>query len=220
MAKQAGTLGGLLKTLSNAEGAVAETLKARKTLIDGLEKILAQNREDYTKEGNQLRELNTRKVDVEAKKRAVEENIMAGFAQMASNGGGTPDHDPPRPDAEPLTPPPVESITPIGTPKGEYVTTTGADVIAERPAHPDGANSAPAFDALPQGAILMNGPGEVNATFANSSGSLPGLSRQASPMESGLNKRRKMSNADVGDEFAGFAEGVLGVDADVEAMLG
>ena len=116
LAKQAGTLGGLLKTLANAEGAVAETLKARQSLIAGLEKLLSANKEALAAEESQLRTINSRKVEIEAKKKEVEDSIMAGFAQMTSNGagGGTPDHDPPRPDAEPLTPPPVESITPVG----------------------------------------------------------------------------------------------------------
>jgi regulator of Ty1 transposition protein 103 len=223
LAKQAGTLGGLLKTLANAEGAVAETLKARKSLIDGLEKILSKNKEDYAIEEDQLRQINTHKVDVEGKKRAVEESIMAGLTGITNNGGGTPDYDPPRPDAEPLTPPPVESITPIGTPKTGpvgFVSTTGADVIAERPANTNADNAAPPFEALPHAAVLMDGPGNIQTTSFESNGPLPGLGRQASPLEAGSAKRRKMSTVDVGDEFAGFAEEGFGVDADVEAMLG
>jgi len=220
LAKQAGTLGALLKTLANAEGAVAETLKARKALIDGLQKILSKNNEEYAIEENQLRELNGQKVEVEAKKRDVEDRIMAGLAPIANNGGGTPEHDPPRPDAEPLTPPPIESITPVGTPKVGYVSTTGADVITERPPSMNAENTAPPFDALPQGALVISGPEEINVTSAESNGPLPGLGRQASPMQGGLAKRRKMSGADVGDEFAGFAGEGLGLDADVEAMIG
>lgn len=222
LAKQAGTLGGLLKTLANAEGAVAETLKSRKSLIEGLEKILTQNKEAEAAETEILRTINSRKVEVEGRKRKVEDDIMAGFAAIANaSGGGTPDHSPPRPDAEPLTPPPitdVESITPTGTPIG-FRSTTGADVISEQPPHPDGINGAPPFESLPASAVVLNGPGQVSATSAESNGPLPGLARHASPMES-AGKRRKMSGvAGLGDEFAGFEDG-LGVDPDVEALLG
>jgi len=111
----AARLSALLKTLANAEGAVADSIKARKALVEGLEKILAKNKEEMTKEESQLYELNSRKTEIEAKKREVEESIMRGLQDQGSNGGQ--ELEPQRPDAEPLTPPmpPIESITPIGT---------------------------------------------------------------------------------------------------------
>jgi regulator of Ty1 transposition protein 103 len=45
----AACLNGLLKTLANAEGAVAESIRARK-LIEGLEKLLSTNRAALTDE--------------------------------------------------------------------------------------------------------------------------------------------------------------------------
>jgi regulator of Ty1 transposition protein 103 len=214
-----------LKTLANAEGAVAETLKARKTLLEGLEKLLSRNKEDLATEEAQLRDINAHKVETETKKREVEDGIMRGLAEATSNGAATPDHDPPRPDAEPLTPPPIESITPVGTPKG-FVSTTGADVIQEKPHDIGDDAAAPPFEALPQGYIVMNGPGNLATTSADSNGPLPGIAshpREASPtgtMDNREAKRRKMSNADAADEFASFASEGIGLDADVEAMLG
>jgi regulator of Ty1 transposition protein 103 len=219
---QAARLGALLKTLANAEGAVAETLKARKTLVEGLEKLLAKNRADLGVEESQLRDINSRKVETEGKKREVEAGILRGLAQFSSTTGEgratTPDHDPPRPDAEPLTPPPlggtdVESITPIGTPRG-FVSTTDANAIAEEPHNPNAELAAPVFEALPTGSVVLNGPSV-----------LPGLSsREMSPLGGDV-KRRKMSSVvvgrEVGDEFAGFAdEAGVAIDAEVEAMLG
>lgn len=201
----AARLSALLKTLANAEGAVAESIKARRALVDGLEKIFNKNKEELAKEEAQLAEINSKKIITEAKKREVEDGILRGLA----NQDGGIDLEPERPDAEPLTPPmpPVESITPVGTPKG-FVTTTGADVIKEQPnnfAEPE----PPTFEQLP--ARLLEPLGG------------DGLRQREEPVngssEEPLVKRRKVVNTIGIDDYAEFADGALSIDADVEAML-
>lgn len=193
----AARLGALLKTLANAEGAVAESIKARRALVEGLEKILTRNKEELVKEEAQLADINSKKTLTDAKRREVEDGIIRGLANEA---------EPERPESEPLTPPmpPVESITPVGTPKG-FVSTTGADVIKEEPNH-FADPEPPAFDMLPQ--RLLEGEG----TFAklaptNGSGEEPSA------------KKRKIANMAGVDDYAEFDDGGLKIDADIEALL-
>ncbi|KAF2430755.1 DUF618-domain-containing protein [Tothia fuscella] len=184
---QAARLAALLKTLANAEGAVAESIKARKTLITGLEKLLEKNKEILSTEESQLYTINTRKNEISSQRQAVEEAIMRGLSD--SNGGDEPQ----RPEAEPLTPPmpPVESITPTGTPQG-------SPVMASR---------------LPEPERLVLGQGMPLVT----SGALKRAPSNASPDEPYV-KSRKVSGVMEVDEFAEF-QGVGGIDADVEALL-
>jgi regulator of Ty1 transposition protein 103 len=95
LSMHASRLNALFQTLASAEGAVAESIKARKALVEGVEKILAKNKEVLAKEESQMLELNSRKTDMFSQMQAVEAEIMRGIAE--------------RPD--------IESITPIGTPK-------------------------------------------------------------------------------------------------------
>lgn len=217
----AARLSALLKNLSTAEGAVAESIKARKALIQGLEKLLKSNNEAIAKFEQQQTELAEKKAEIETKKRDVEDAIMRGLADTGD--------EPPRPEVEGLTPPPVESLTPTGTPPPapSFVTTTGADIIQEQPpSHEEpppqdprlAARSVPpsALDALDaaeaanaavpartRGADAMNG----NGAYAEST--LPAA------------KKRKMSGAAEDDDFVDFlADGEEGIDADVTEMLG
>lgn len=125
----AARLNGLLKTLASAEGAVAESIKARTLLIEGLEKLLDSNRTALTQEQEQFEQLSTRRSEVDAKKREVEDAIMKGFATGSnpasptdaaagpSQSPGTPSQDFDRPQVEALTPPPFESLTPSPPPE-------------------------------------------------------------------------------------------------------
>ncbi|KAI9742584.1 MAG: hypothetical protein M1818_003725 [Claussenomyces sp. TS43310] len=124
----AARLNGLLKTLANAEGAVAESIKARKTLIEGLEKILDINRSTLAAEEVNLTEISSRKEAIDAKKREVEDSIMRGFAPISNPGTPaeaspgnintptTPAPEPDRPEVEALTPPPFEAVSPHSPP--------------------------------------------------------------------------------------------------------
>lgn len=117
----AARLNGLLKTLANAEGAVAESIKARKLLIESLEKLLTTNKAALEAEEAEVAELTRRKEAIDNKKRDVEDSIMRGFT--ASPVSGTPNQEdsttptepvpePERPEVEALTPPAFEAFSP------------------------------------------------------------------------------------------------------------
>lgn len=129
----AARLSALLKNLANAEGAVSESIKARRGLIAGLENIIETNRAALAGEEAQRETLVTRKNVIEAKKREVEDGIMRGLSApstpIVAHGGSISDQrtngvmsptdnttvEPERPDVEELTPPPPESRTPAGS---------------------------------------------------------------------------------------------------------
>lgn len=140
----AARLSALLKNLANAEGAVSESIKARRRLIAGLESIIETNRAALVSEEAQKETLMTRKNVIEAKKRDVEDGIMRGLSAPSTPvvAHGSPISDPrtngrvmspndnasvepERPDVEELTPPPPESRTPAGSP----VTATPAALL-------------------------------------------------------------------------------------------
>lgn len=105
----AARLNGLLKTLATAEGAVAECVKARKELIEALEKVLDTNKASLEAEETQLQGLSDRKATIDQKKRDVETAIMRGLAdqETAARDGhsASPVPEPVRPEVEALTPP-------------------------------------------------------------------------------------------------------------------
>jgi regulator of Ty1 transposition protein 103 len=107
----AARLNGLLKTLANAESAVAECVKARESLISGLEKMLDSNRAALENEKNTALEFSTRKREVEDKKQQVEVAIMRALGPAENNGShaegesGSPSTELDRPEMEALTPP-------------------------------------------------------------------------------------------------------------------
>ncbi|RAH75260.1 CTD-interacting domain-containing protein [Aspergillus aculeatinus CBS 121060] len=118
----AARLSQLLKALANAESSVSEVIKSRLALIDGLEKLLETNRSALSKEQRLATQLGERKAETEATKREVEDGIMRGLSAESSPAatgdlglGG--EASVPRPEVEALTPPPVEALTPVGSPK-------------------------------------------------------------------------------------------------------
>lgn len=150
----AARLSALLKSLASAEGAVSESIKARRQLVAGLEKLLETNRTAIISEESQQNELGIKKANVETKKREVEDGIMRGLSAEAaspttlngtpgqeapSNGQQAPSAEPERPQIEELTPPPVESLTPVGSPgKGtEDEPTTAWTVHNQEPSQTD-----------------------------------------------------------------------------------
>lgn len=200
----AARLNGLLKTLANAEGAVAESIKARQVLIEGLEKILDINRTALAAEETQLTTLSTRKIEIDAKKREVEDNIMRGFANNsnpstpagvgeASPGiqqtPATPSEEPNRPQVEALTPP---------FPKP----------LAHEPA-PELDLGASANESISEfnAQIPLPAPPVMQAGYGGET------SYRSGSMSSGSAKKRKLNE----DEFADLGEGDL--DADVAEML-
>src|ERR1700722_17095888 len=75
----AARLNGLLKTLANAEGAVKESMKTRHELIQGLEQLLKSQMDRLTAEENELTRLSSRRTEIDARKKEVEDTIMRGF---------------------------------------------------------------------------------------------------------------------------------------------
>ncbi|KAF2139115.1 uncharacterized protein K452DRAFT_360834 [Aplosporella prunicola CBS 121167] len=226
----AARLSAVLKSLASAEGAVAESIKARKELIQGLEKMLDANKVALANDQNAHTELDTRRQGIEAKKREVEDNIMRGLSAEPPPAGAQPnppatndprlsadprragrtmsaDGEPAAPDVEALTPPPVESLTPVGSPRPvAATTTTGADTMTEQPPSHTEPLPANVFDLarmVPQARSHEND--DISGAF------------EGQQHGQGAAKRRKVDG-----EFTDFTDGdqFEGIDADVAAMLG
>ena len=192
----AARLHGLLKTLANAEGAVAECVKARKELIGALEKILGSNRDALANEEAQLVTLAARKREIEEKKADVELAIMRRLGPVEARGS-TPDGadtgpqpEPDRPEVEALTPPAIDEDEGAATPQSPPIRS------------PISAKT-PSFQPTPAA------PGiEMLSNLASQYQSLPVATN-------GSNKRRRL---DVSDDFPDLG-GDDGIDDDVAEML-
>jgi regulator of Ty1 transposition protein 103 len=200
----AARLNGLLKTLANAEGAVAESIKARKLLIEGLEKILDTNRATLAAEEAQVAELSSRRIEIDNKKRDVEENIMRGFNTNSNPGTPvgvaegspgihhspvTPAPEPDRPEVEALTPPGYPQ-PPVTEPVSEFELNSNGD---QQPQYTSRASaSAPGSDLL----------SSLSTAYGRSP---PGI------------KKRKLNSGDDFPDLGGDA--MDGLDADVAEML-
>lgn len=228
----AARLSALLKSLASAEGAVLESIKARRALLDGLEKILETNRTALAGEEMQHVEISSRKGIIEAKKREVEDGIMRGLSAESSpttahatlttdpthhTNGNNGAHesalsDPRRPKMEELTPPPIESLTPVGSPLPETFDTSPAPTSGTthikngRPERVQSQLPAP-IPAVPGSDLL-------------SSLSMPPVRHYAgSPTSAGGNafKKRKLEN-DFPD-FGGGEDAMADLDEDVAELL-
>ncbi|KFY63000.1 hypothetical protein V496_04272 [Pseudogymnoascus sp. VKM F-4515 (FW-2607)] len=208
----AARLNGLLKTLANAEGAVAESIKARTLLIEGLEKILNTNRTILSKEQEQLSGLSTQRTEIDSKKREVEDVIMKGFGTGSSpatptEGSPGQSHSPTtpapevdRPEVEALTPPAFEPLSPSPAPETQAADVSQPSVETATPSF----SSAPGSDLL---ASLSAGPyGQLPATNGHENG------------EGSANKRRKINLAYDFPEMGGD-DGMDGIDDDVAEIL-
>ncbi|KAF2834958.1 DUF618-domain-containing protein [Patellaria atrata CBS 101060] len=205
----AARLSSLLKSLANAEGAVAESIKARQALIAGLETLLENNRAQLLQDNAQKDDLSVRKASIEAKKREVEDGIMRGLSAeptpLTSHTSATPE-EPERPNVETLTPPPFESLTPIGSPSAQALSFTDTPSAYTTSKEPPAAVQAPL--QIP-GADLLSSLAVVRGRSEELGNGVPVASA----------KRRKISAA--GDEFAEFeGDAMDGLDADVAEMLG
>lgn len=191
----AARLNGLLKVLASAEGAVAESVKARKGLIEELEKLLDASKATLASEEKQLQELGGRKREIEQKKQEVETSIMRGLSTSGDSGispaGDRPaSHTPPEPDR-----PEVEALTPPS--------------VKDEPELPEGASDF-ASPSAHQGPGFQHGvaPGiEMLSHLASQYQSLPLATN-------GSNKRRRLD----GDDFPDLG-GDEEIDADVAEML-
>ncbi|KAF3035784.1 hypothetical protein E8E12_002649 [Didymella heteroderae] len=152
----------LVKKLAVAEGAVAESIKARQALIAGLETLLATQKDKLSADHSTASDLQTRKDAIESRKRAVEDAILQGLSAIETNrisAAPLPVATSPsssvgvgnaKPEVEDLTPPPMESFTPVGSPQQpaqqplDQVPDIGDDVMPTPVAHPVVPETAPA----------------------------------------------------------------------------
>jgi len=235
-------LAALVKKLAVAEGAVAESIKARQALVAGLEKLLETNKGKLEHEEAQMVDLRTRKDAIEGRKRKVEEAILKGLSAAETNRISTAAPLPAattspvtreRPQVEELTPPPMESFTPVGSPQlapvqaVEQVPDIGDDVMPEPVANP----------IEPQSAAALGGQ-STEPAYATAIGSEPNhaaadllKSLQHPRIESGgaygqeayqqAYKKRKMSKNNAEDDFAAFAgDGDMeGIDDNLSALI-
>ncbi|CAG7927067.1 unnamed protein product [Penicillium olsonii] len=200
----AARLSQLLKSLANAENSVSEVIKSRRALIDGLEKMLQTNRAELSKEENIAADLTKKKASADAKKHEVEDAIMRGLANedtSTSPDNGANDGSA-RPEVEALTPPPVEAITPVGSPQPEK------QGIRRGPFTEEADDDAPGWanmGSMPDmGETATDGP------------SLPVVNGNGNDFDVANGpKRRKISHGE--EDYAAFAGGDL--DPDLAALL-
>ena len=116
----AARLSALLKKLASAEGAVKESMKARRELVTGIEKLLRTNEEFLEIEKARHQDLSSKMEAVESRKRAVEDEILRklpsespypapanGNSTTLTNGQREESVELERPQTEELTPPPA-----------------------------------------------------------------------------------------------------------------
>lgn len=237
----AARLSGLLKSLATAEGAVAESIKARRVLIEGLEKILDNNRTSLKTEEAQLATLTERKEEIEAKKREVEDGIMRGLA-AADESHPTPrdddsgvlptdlsttgreSADPERPPVEDLSSPSVEALTPEPSPPS---------APAAEPAVADSISSAQGLSSQTEYASSATPPVLPPIPSTSAPGSdllsslaliqgMPGLGSGATngtATGQGSAKKRKLTDAGIEGVADGEDGAMEGLDDDVVGML-
>ncbi|KAK4870295.1 hypothetical protein LT330_005349 [Penicillium expansum] len=205
----AARLSSLLKTLANAENSVSEVIKSRRALIDGLEKILQTNRAQLSKEEVLSAELSEKKTSVDTKKREVEDAIMRGLpSEESANPGEHSGHDdtPGRPEVEALTPPPVEAITPVGSPQPEK------QQLRRGPFTEEADDDISEWDPMNIPDMQQSGNGTA---IADQSTISPDHGNDFDIASDGHAKRRKISHGE--EDYAAFAAGDL--DADVADLL-
>lgn len=192
----AARLSQLLKTLANAESSVSEVIKSRRALIDGLEKILENNRSELTREETLLSRFGEQKTEIDAKKHEVEDAIVRGLADEQES-------EIPRPEVEALTPPPVEAITPIGSPKPEEQQHASHGPFSEGPPV-----------AVPQSLVVPGFAQDQGADVPSDISPVGGNDFDFGTNGAGA-KRRKLSHGE--EDYAQYATGDL--DADVADMI-
>lgn len=206
----AARLSQLLKSLANAENSVSEVIKSRRALIDGLEKILQTNRAELSKEEALATDLAQKKGLTDTKKRQVEDAILGGMAsEDASTGPEDSERNDgsSRPEVEAITPPPVEAITPIGSPRPESPQPEKQG-IRRGPFTEDADDDAPGW-ANSDETSGIGGSGDASSSNSQGHGNGNDFDMSNGP------KRRKISHGE--EDYAAFAGGDL--DPELAALL-
>lgn len=117
----AARLSQLLKTFANAQNHLSTAVKSREELILALEKLVDTNHTALSQEKRDLESIEQRQGETEQKKKDVEDAIMKGLNYDPSSDGANKPltaaaDEPEQPAVEALTPP-VETLTPVGSPK-------------------------------------------------------------------------------------------------------
>ncbi|KAL8708498.1 MAG: hypothetical protein Q9220_006656 [cf. Caloplaca sp. 1 TL-2023] len=211
----AARLSALLKSLSSAESAVAESIKTRSALIDGLEKLLADTRKSLEDDRAQLLTTQNQRESIEKRKREVEDAIMRGNTAATAAAGGDassppaePHHhvngrapaEPEPPRFESLTPPPLPSDDLISLNHSTEATDRDHDSLPQPP--PQSSTTAP---YLPP-ANISHSPLDPRQQYRPSSSSTNNNNNGS------VAKKRKLDA-----EFTGFGTG--GEEEDVMADL-
>ena len=218
----AARLSALLKVLASAENAVSESIKARRALLAGIDKIVDTNKKALAEEETKHAELTSRKSAIDTKKRDVEDTILKGLNSAEAspvtpginnsdpqmNGGVKPDStssDPERPDVEELTPPPPESLTPLEQPP---------QVPADEGDYEPPITSTDSFILPPPAPLPVNSAG---SDLLSSLTSTPLGGYSHSPVGSSLPKKRKLEDED--PMFGGGGDAMAELDEDVAELL-
>lgn len=238
----AAALGALCKKLAVAEGAVAESIKARQALLAGLEQLLESNKAKLEQEETQVSDLRIRKDAIESRRREVEEAILKGLSAAETSKIS---HAPlpvasasqERPQVEELTPPPMESFTPLGSPQQaaaaapaafEPVPDIGDDVMPEPVSQPIEPQAVPPPNNQSTEPNFVTMVGETNqmATadlIRHLQHTRPGQDGPVYGQQSyeNMNKKRKMSRSTAEDEFAAFAKDgeMQGIDDNLQNLI-
>lgn len=201
----AARLNGLMRSLAAAEGAVADSVNARKKLVGELEKLLKSNSEALAEDEGRLATLSSRKSETEEKRREVELAIMRTLPSQESGGplregpSQSPGPEPERPEVEELTPPP--------------------DAQEIEPESPN-LQEPSASKSPPQGTADASALNESESEQQTQATGIEMLSNLASQYHSmpvttnGSNKRRRVDADEMADLGADDE-----IDADVKAML-
>lgn len=130
-----------LKSLSQAETAVTDSIKARRDLVEELEKLVKVNRDTIAEAERRLSGFKEQTAIIGSLKQRDENDVMRGPAPngdesvpLQSNGGETNNNeleDAERPPTEELTPPTMEDLTPVGSPVIDAVDDNGLKPATE-----------------------------------------------------------------------------------------
>ncbi|KAH8724467.1 RNA polymerase II-binding domain-containing protein [Phaeosphaeriaceae sp. PMI808] len=219
-------LAALVKKLAVAEGAVTESIKARQALIGGLVQLLEANKAKLDHEEEQVVDLRTRKDAIESRKRKVEEAILKGLSAAETNKisaaaplpvATTSPTTQERPQVEELTPPPMESFTPVGSPQQapaqvmEPVPDIGNDIMPTPVSNPIKPQAAPAptgHTTEPAYATVIGEPNQlapVDLLKSLQHARIDHGGEYGQMAYQQTYKKRKMSRSAAEDEFAAFA---------------
>ncbi|KAK3997664.1 regulation of nuclear pre-mRNA domain-containing protein 1A [Cladorrhinum sp. PSN332] len=193
---QAARLNGLLKTLASAEGAVAESMRTRKEMIQSLQKLLVTNQQALEEEEGHMKKLSGRRTEIEKKRNDIENTILGQGANSQEQGlsGEHTSTEPERPQFEALTP--LHNSDADHSYQGLSAQNGGHQSVAFHTHH-----SAPPAQ---QSAFSSSGI-EILSSLASQYQSVP---------VNGSSKKRKLNT----DEFPDLG-GDDGIDADVKEML-